>query len=249
MNPEKTVKMKKIIMVLIALCCLSTVHAQWSVTPEAGLSALKRVNFDGWSARFRVGASVEYDFNERFALKSGLYYANRGYTISGVWSSFPMNERELSPAIFHNELTLGYLQLPVMAKFAWNLTDDVRFTIAAGPYLGYQMYSGGSLSVYSVFASYDNNGYGGYGGYGAYGGYGYYGYDYGYDLGVVPYSLIHGGMRHKFDWGANLAVGLEVKNWVMNLTYEMALGKEFEYDDVETKYRTFHLTVGYKFRL
>lgn len=225
--------MKKVITILIALCCLSSAHAQWSVTPEAGLSAHKRANLEDWSARVRAGVSVEYDFSNRFTLKSGLYYANRGFTYNHMsYFSEEGNSENSIPAFLQFKPSLGYLQLPIMAKFGWNLTDDVRLTTAIGPYLGYRIHSGGDELIYMGAYSYNGYQYGGYLGYG-----------------ITYRSLDNLYMGYKFDWGVNLAVGLEVKNWVMNLTYESALAKESKMDEVKAKYLTFHLTVGYKFML
>lgn len=231
--------MKKIITIIIGLCCLGSVHAQWSITPEAGLSAVKRVNTEDWSARVRAGISVEYDFSQRFALKSGLYYADRGFTHNSMVNMSGSAEGENTiPVFLQTKPHQGYLQLPVLAKLGWNLTDDVRLTAAIGPYLGYQIHSGGDQWIYTNLYNSYGDGYGYGSGSGSGSGYG-----------TTHHSLKDTDMGYKFDWGADLAVGLEVKDWVMNLTYQSALAKQNKYDEVKTKYFTFYLTIGYKFRL
>lgn len=235
--------MKKISILLLVLCCVNSVFAQWSVTPEAGVAAVKRIGTDDWSARVRAGVGVEYDLSKLFSIKSGLYYANRGFSHNSMYMlAEEGTNADAIPVFSQIKPSQGYLQIPLLAKFNWNICGDVRFNVAIGPYLGYRIHTGGDELIYSAY----NNNYGDYG-YGDYGN-GNYG-DYGYGgYGVVSHDLPeHGG--YKFDWGANLAVGMEVKNWVMNLTYESALGKEFKHDEVKTKYYTLGLTLGYKFRL
>lgn len=224
--------MKKIVVILIGWFCLNSAYAQWSVTSEVGMAGVKSTKSDGWSTRIKAGVGLEYDFSKRFALKSGLYYANRGYSHSSILPIYSDEENKAVPAFTNIKPNYGYLQLPIMAKLGWQVADEVRFNIAVGPYLAYRLHAGGKYDIYSNYYSQEqSNEY-------SYGGYGYY-----------SQSIPGINSGYKFDWGASLAVGMEVKNWIMSIGYDLDLGKKFSGDKIETKYRTISLAFGYKFRL
>ena len=66
------------LLALCALCGWNVAHAQWSVTPKAGVNVTKE---SGSPAKigYKVGAAVRYEFeNSGFSLQSGLYFTQRG---------------------------------------------------------------------------------------------------------------------------------------------------------------------------
>ena len=73
--------MKKMIfgvMLTMMLMCVTSVSAQWSVTPEAGMNVTKYKNASA-AIGFKAGAAVSYTFGSGlFSLQSGLYYVQRG---------------------------------------------------------------------------------------------------------------------------------------------------------------------------
>lgn len=81
--------MKKFVLFVMLMMSVVSVSAQrWSLTPEVGMTAVKRGGFSyidepgyTWNARWKIGVGVEYVVKpDRFSLKSGLYYAQRGYS-------------------------------------------------------------------------------------------------------------------------------------------------------------------------
>lgn len=238
--------MKKVVVVCMLIMSSWTLHAQWSLTPEAGITATNRVDYTNspWRAGWKLGVGVEYQFNKLFALKSGLHYTQRGYSYSyyGMSHESYQEEDRFKYYFMDGSTNNHYFQIPVMAKFSWDLSNDVRMNVGVGPYMAFNL---GENNEWSMFESDPQPGYG-YAGYtgGYYGGY-YGGYGFGY--GGSYYS--NRSDRNKFDWGMSLSVGLEVKNWVMNLGYDIALGKEYSWDAIDAKYHTIGLSVGYKFKL
>lgn len=219
--------MKRMLILLLALFGVHTVHAQWSVSPELGMTSVKASGTDGWSARFTAGVGVEYELTKHFSLKSGLYYVNRGYKTSYMYSyGYPESETVL---FFEEKPRYSYLQMPIMPKWRWNVAEDVRFTLAVGPYIGYRIQVGGDVDIYSNMY-----------GFGIGGG-------YGYNRTTVSISGADG--EYKFNWGSSLAVGIEVKNWMMNLGWDMDLGKRYKGENIQAQYHTISLSLGYKFRL
>lgn len=217
-------------MFLVGMMSVFAAQAQWTIAPEAGITAVNRnaVNNEQWDAGWKLGVGVEYQFTPRFSLKSGLHNTQRG----GTWSPlFGYDaEEELYVGILKGKQ--HFLQLPLMAQWGWNIGQDVRLNLGVGGYLAYEVYRSSSYGSYSNFSNYD------YG----------YGSLYSYGYGEKSGSAYFDGLN-KFDWGASLAVGLEVKNLYFNLGYDLSLGKQFQYDDVGVNYHTLSLSVGYKFRL
>lgn len=228
--------MKKIVMLVLLMMCSWMANAQWSLTPEAGMTAYKRNGFmTDWKPGWKVGVGTEYRFSsEWFSLKSGLYYTQRGYSNE---SSFPGPEGTNSIINYSWKETNNYFQLPVMANFSWALAEDVRLNLAVGPYVGWNM--GGRSSTSMSMSGRYGNGYGG--------GYGYgYGGAYGYSYGYEP--LYENELR-AFDWGASVQLGLEVKQWVINVGYEASLGKDNGRNTEKLNYHTISMSMGYKFKL
>lgn len=238
--------MKKVVLLILLMMSIWSLKAQWSVTPEIGITAVARV--DSWNNKWRpgwkLGVGVEYDLNERFALKSGLHYTQRGYSyhmLSPYYSYYSYDYSRPDYAYQSGKINRHFLQIPLMGKYSWDLMDDVKINLAAGPYIAFCIGDNWEWGGFFIGENYGGYGYpynpdisGSY-----YGGSGYGNYysSYGY-----------GGTR-SFDWGLSGSAGIEVKNWVVNLGYDLSLGKEAYWDNVAAKYHTVSLSVGYKFRL
>ncbi|WP_293667018.1 outer membrane beta-barrel protein [uncultured Parabacteroides sp.] len=246
--------MKKFVLFVMLMMCVVSVSAQrWSLTPEVGMTAISRgggfySDEQKWNSRWKMGVGVEYAVKpDFFSLKSGLYYTQRGYSYHTItYGSIYPTGAEQSDVMFgeiRSKRNSHILQVPLMANFSFRLADDVRLNLAAGPYVGYSL---GDKDQYSYMEYTPGTGYG----YGGYSSNGYYdGNSYG--GGWVGTGFGHEGWTHDnpFDWGFSLQVGVEVKQWVMNVGYEASLGKEYKYDKCDLKYHTLSLSVGYKFKL
>lgn len=121
----------------------------------------------------------------------------------------------------------GYLQLPVMARFNWDVRPDIRLHLAGGPYFAFGVageysqevmdWREGNLIPSSKKESWNP-----------------YNNDQSFD---VP----------RFDWGMGLEIGAEIKRISFKLGYDMGFGKNYRYDDLALKYHTVSFTVGYTF--
>ena len=244
--------MKRFVLFVMLMMCVTSVRAQrWSLTPEVGATAvLRKENTvmntyeQGWGARWKMGVGVEYQIRPAFSLKSGLYYTQRGYSSRMVafGSLYPIESEE--PDIVFSEinskLNRHFLQIPLMANFSFRMTDDVRLNLAAGPYVAWSLGDKGRFSYMEYTPAEGENASDHY---------------WGYGNGLVPGWSGSGFTNDEwlhddsFDWGVSLQVGLEMRQWVMNVGYDVALGKEYEMDSAGLKYHTLSLSVGYKFRL
>lgn len=252
--------MKKLILCMVCVLSVLNMNAQsrWGITPEAGFAAINRVGMgSSWRPGVKVGVGVSYQFKPGWiGLKSGLYYANRGYSM-GTYPRTTETETSFIREMMTGGITQHFLQLPVMADFSWKVSEDVRMHLAVG------MYAGVSVKNKTDWGSSLTSGYsknpealGKYIGYPSQGYYGYSGHD---EQGNAdnPFQDVN-----SFDWGLTTSFGIEVNNWVMNLGYDLSLGDEggnykissdnsslYEVRSVGANYNTMSLTVGYKFKL
>lgn len=233
--------MKKFVLFVMLMMSVVSVSAQrWSLTPEVGMTGVKRggssyIDEPGytWNARWKIGVGVEYVVKpDRFSLKSGLYYTQRGYSdhIVSYGNIYPMPE-EQSEVVFseiNSKLNRHFWQVPLMANFSFRLTDHVRLNLAAGPYVAWSMGDKNSFG----YMAYEKTG-----------------KEYGYGWKGSGFSDDRWTHDNPFDWGLSFQAGLEIGSWMINVGYDASLGKEYEYDSVDLKYHTFSLSVGYKFKL
>lgn len=241
---------KKIVVFVMLMMCVASVSAQWSLTPEVGMTAVTRNDFfaEKWNAGWKLGVGVEYQFQPGFfSLKSGLYYTQRGY--KSQFMSYASNGYNPDGSMFeraggYSEKTNRHLlQVPLLANFSFDLGKEVRLNLGVGPYLGVSMADRWESCGYNYSYGVPGYGQGGYG-YGyplanesIVGGYGNYGYGYSRrDLRPI-------------DWGINATVGIEVKQWVVNAGYEVSLGQEYTGQNIRANYHSLSLSVGYKFKL
>ncbi len=119
---------RKLGLLIVCLMGVLSVYAQWSISPELGLSAYRR-QFYEWRPGIKVGAAVEYQFMSHFSLESGLYYTQRGYSYTDFTDYEYVTTEEPS-------LVRHMFQIPLRARFSWDVADDVRLFVGAGPYLG-----------------------------------------------------------------------------------------------------------------
>lgn len=250
-------RMKRIAgVILLMMMGIVSVHAQWTITPEAGMAITKRNAFQtGWEGRPKIGVGLEYQFpSEFFALRTGLYYMQRGYSTDNGYTFYPASYgygygygygsvNSYSPRnMFALSLKRHMLQLPVMADFSFRIAEGVRLHVAAGPYVAVSMADRGEIDRYGTP-------------------YGYYPYrnaDYGARMpanegGTGTGTYVHAlnpahGLR-AFDWGLSGVLGLEVKQWMFNFGYDLSLGKEYKNGSVGVNYHTISLSLGYKFKL
>lgn len=238
--------MKKVI--LFSLLCLFTTFtasAQWKITPEAGVSIFKEKGIFDAGVGARIGVGVRYSFNgddDGWGLVSGLYYLQRkaqsfnGGELTGKVPGFnetayvtvvpgyiaepiPVNMQIEGGRFSRITTRRDYLQLPVMIQYAWYLTPDIRYHLAAGPYIAVGI--GGKNKIESTewnksnqlkLEEYSNN----------------------------PFSLLR---YDRFDAGASVQTGLDVQNIAILLNYSLNLYKR----DSTGKEHLFSIGIGYTF--
>ena len=64
---------------------------------------------------FQLGVGMDYGFSESWSLQSGLLISSKGYKIEDV---------KVRPI---------YLDIPILAAYKFNISDNTKFVINAGP--------------------------------------------------------------------------------------------------------------------
>lgn len=223
--------MKRFVVLVMMVMSIASVSAQrWSLTPEVGVTGvLRKENMlntyeQKWGVRWKMGVGVEYQTSSVFSLKSGLYYTQRGYSSHLL---MPGNEETGGMYDVFFKLNRHFLQVPLLANVSFKVADEVRLNVGVGPYVAWSVQDNPESS-YLLWETTEG----------------------GESIGVDGSSGIDAWKHDRaFDWGASLQAGVEVKQWVMNVGYDISLGKEYDKGLVCLKYHTLNFTVGYKFRL
>lgn len=131
--------MKKLVLTmlfgLIALAGYS--QARWDVQFGMNFSNMTKFDDAKMLPGFKVGLGMDYAFTDIWSLKSGLMFESKGYKV----------EKDKVRPI--------YMQIPVMAAWKANITDDIKFVVNAGPYFAvglggkYKENGGGSAKLFS----------------------------------------------------------------------------------------------------
>lgn len=127
--------MKKVLLFAVVFSCSMWANAQcvtWAT--EAGLSAIQRTGYgECWRPSTRLGISADYNVNNVFSMKSGLYYTFRGYSVNnGVTYS-----NGDATWIENVSQTRHFLQVPIWVKISIHSNNSTKFFFEIGPYIGY----------------------------------------------------------------------------------------------------------------
>lgn len=109
-------------------------------------------NVNGWGTGFDIGAVCDLNIRDYLSVQPGLFYQSRSNDYSYVYPGAAAEGNTF------NLTQLGHfrsyhLVIPVMASFHFNVSDDVRWDVDAGPYISFCL--GSSRNDKSVVASDD----------------------------------------------------------------------------------------------
>lgn len=83
---------------------------------------------------FQLGVGMDYGFSENWSLQSGLMISSKGYKVKE--GEYKETTRPI------------YLDIPILAAYKFNISDNTKFVINAGPYLAFGL--GGKNKVDGV---------------------------------------------------------------------------------------------------
>lgn len=194
-----------------------------------GSGVFDRWNVNSWGMGMEVGAEVGIHFRDFIALRPGFYFESR----SGNYA-YDMGVRYLSGG-GSSFVQLGHYRtyhftIPVMAEVSFNMSSDMRWNVAAGPYISFRIGSDGANDVYvpqvkgeaPVLP----------------------------DAGT-PVNLADGlamAQRSKFDGGLRFGTGLTWRRrWSLSCYYLAGFGHAWKDSDLGGRNKTWSFTLGYDF--
>ncbi|OAV67289.1 hypothetical protein Barb4_02526 [Bacteroidales bacterium Barb4] len=137
--------MKKVFFLIVALLIITNTDAQVSFSAKVigGLPGYIGDVDETFSDRdaetkfkvgFKIGAGVNYAFSNNFSLQSGLFFSQKGAKYEGEEEGQRDGDPAVPIAVTYNPL---YLEIPVLAAYKFQMTDQVKLSLSAGPYLAY----------------------------------------------------------------------------------------------------------------
>lgn len=84
---------------------------------------------------FNLGVGMDYGFNESWSLQSGLMISSKGYKYDKDVLGADFKARPI------------YLDIPILAAYKFNISDNTKFVINAGPYLAFGLGGKGKFDV------------------------------------------------------------------------------------------------------
>ena len=145
--------MKKLLtLLLVSIVSTSLSYSQESkfslgVKAGLGVSKLDIKDFDSDAKLgYRFGVVVEYQLDNNFFIQSGLDLVSKG-TKNKFYEEGDINGDGISGDYMHTKLTWNavYLELPILAGYDLNVTNNFKVRFMAGPYLAYGV--GGKLTA------------------------------------------------------------------------------------------------------
>ena len=115
--------MKKFLMTAVlgmfALAGFSQV--KWDAKVGMNFSNVTKVDNTKALPGFQLGVGMDYGFSENWSLQSGLMISSKGYKVKE--GEYKETTRPI------------YLDIPILAAYKFNISDNTKFVINAGPYL------------------------------------------------------------------------------------------------------------------
>lgn len=225
--------MKKIMICLAALCLsgFGAMHAQWSLTPEVGMTAVIAPNGGfkpSYTPSWRLGVGVDYQFSSsRWSASSGLFLTDRlrKTSMSGPSDVFPTPDGGYEMGygltkIADYTVAATSFYVPLTMKYTIPLAEKVDLSLSTGFYLGY------------CFSNKDRN------------------FE---QVGHGEETISPSKYNDYFDWGVIFRTGIEVHQWSVAASYEGSFGVESwsqgSHIADRNVFHTVALSVGYRFRL
>lgn len=98
-------------------------QVKWDARVGMNFSNITKDNEAKALSGFNLGVGMDYGFSENWSLQSGLMISSKG------WKYKEEGEKMTFRPI--------YLDIPILAAYKFNISDNTKFVINAGPYLAF----------------------------------------------------------------------------------------------------------------
>lgn len=97
-------------------------------------------NHESWGTGFDAGVVASIHFRDYLAIQPGFFFESRSnsYTLMGSPAGTVYHDSEIAQAGRHNSYNFT---IPVMAIIGFNVSDEVRWNVEAGPYVAFVLNS------------------------------------------------------------------------------------------------------------
>lgn len=114
--------MKKFLMTAVLGMFAVAGFSQVKWDAKFGMNFSNMTKFENTKALpgFQLGVGMDYGFSENWSLQSGLMISSKGYKVKDEYKDRPI-----------------YLDIPILAAYKFNISDNTKFVINAGPYLAF----------------------------------------------------------------------------------------------------------------
>lgn len=197
--------MKKFLLTAVLGMFALAGFSQMTWNAKVGMSMTNLSNTDAdMKVGYTVGVGLDYQFTDMWYLQSGLNITGKGAKAGDL------------------KIKTHYLEIPVLAAAKFDVSDNMKFVVNAGPYLafglgGKEKYEVGDVSEsYKVFSKEDG---------------------------------AEEALMKRFDLGLQYGVGLELSDkYLINLTGQYGFIDPFKGDSGESSHNiAFMIGVGYRF--
>lgn len=228
-NHYKIMKLRNVILgSLLGVFALgATANAQIGVIVRGGYQA---ANITGSSIDTkithgaRVGAAADitvYDGGmSRISIQPGVDFAMKGYKVGEI--------KKDDKAGLSTTTSLYYVDIPVLANFAFDLGNDLGVFVNAGPYLGVGV--GGKVTGKGKIFGLEGKS----------------------EKDIKPFDKDNG-MLNRLDWGAQVGAGVEYNHFQVGVGTQFGIGDirndkwKKANEDKAIRNSNFFVTVGYRF--
>lgn len=117
--------MKKFLMTAVLGMFALAGFSQVKWDAKFGMNFSNMTKYDDTKALpgFNLGVGMDYGFSENWSLQSGLLISSKGYKYKE--GEYKETTRPI------------YLDIPILAAYKFNISDNTKFVINAGPYLAF----------------------------------------------------------------------------------------------------------------
>lgn len=100
---------------------------------------------ESWGTGFDIGGVVNFNFRDYLTIQPGLFFESRSgrYTLmnSYQWTGENPEDLKLTETAQAGKRNSYNFTIPVMAVIGFNVTDEVRWNVEAGPYVAFVLNS------------------------------------------------------------------------------------------------------------
>lgn len=130
---------------LLSLVCvamltiIASAQITWNVKAGGGIATMWGGDLDRVKPHVvaKIGVGLEKPFSANFSLMPSLEIAWKGVKNSGTEYEY----NYMVDDYFVKDVDLLYVQIPVMAAYRFNLSNNWNLTLKAGPYVAYNVYN------------------------------------------------------------------------------------------------------------